>query len=174
MVVVYWYPLDAYICMNNPLNTFITVQEMDFLIIWLIILISIVFLIFLVYCWRSSAQKILEKLQTHATYTHYIISKFQLNPFTTAQEMDFLIMSSLFSFLYLTGEVANEEFWKNHRVLLHTPIMSYLNFSSIRSLRCVHTMPCGRMQHTAALPCGKSCSAYAANLIVTTLKKNFS
>ncbi len=34
-------------------------------------------------------------------------------------------------------------------------------------------MPHGRMQRTAALPCGKSCSAYAANLFVSTLKKNF-
>ncbi len=29
------------------------------------------------------------------------------------------------------------------------------------------------MQHIAALLHGKSCSAYAANLIVSTLKKNF-
>ncbi len=35
-------------------------------------------------------------------------------------------------------------------------------------LRYVHTMPCGRMQHNAALPCGKSCSAYAANAIAST------
>ncbi len=34
-------------------------------------------------------------------------------------------------------------------------------------------MPCGRMQHTAALLRGKSYSAYAANLIASTLKKNF-
>ncbi len=40
------------------------------------------------------------------------------------------------------------------------------------SKRCVHTMPHGRMQHTAALPCGKSCSAYAANAIASTWKKN--
>ncbi len=53
------------------------------------------------------------------------------------QEMDFLIISSLFSFLYLSssiaGEVANEKFWKNHRILLHTPTISYTNFSSIHS-----------------------------------------
>ncbi len=29
-------------------------------------------------------------------------------------------------------------------------------------------MPCGRMQHTAALPRGKSCLAYAANAIAST------
>ncbi len=34
-------------------------------------------------------------------------------------------------------------------------------------------MPRSRMQHTTALPRGKSCSAYAANSIVSTLKKNF-
>ncbi len=34
-------------------------------------------------------------------------------------------------------------------------------------------MPLSRMQHTAALPRGKSCSAYAANAIVSTWKKNF-
>ncbi len=37
-----------------------------------------------------------------------------LNQFVTAQEVDFLIISSLFSFLYLsssiTGEIANEKF----------------------------------------------------------------
>ncbi len=41
------------------------------------------------------------------------------------------------------------------------------------TLRCVHTMLRGRKQHTAALPHGKSYSAYAANLIASTLKKNF-
>ncbi len=34
-------------------------------------------------------------------------------------------------------------------------------------------MPCGRMQHTAALPRGKSYSAYASNAIASTRKKNF-
>ncbi len=34
-------------------------------------------------------------------------------------------------------------------------------------------MPRGRMQHTAALPRGKSCSAYAANAIASAWKKNF-
>ncbi len=34
-------------------------------------------------------------------------------------------------------------------------------------------MPHGRMQHIAALLRGKSCSAYAANAIVSLLKKNF-
>ncbi len=47
-----------------------------------------------------------------------------LNQFTTAQEVNFLIINSLFSFLYLsssiTGDIANEKFWKNHRLLLHT------------------------------------------------------
>ncbi len=101
---------------------------------WFIILISISFQ----FCyWRSSEQKILEKSHIIATYTHCIICKFQLNLFITGQEMDFLIISSLHSFLYLfssiTGEVENEKFWKNHRVLLHTPTISYTNFSSIRS-----------------------------------------
>ncbi len=34
-------------------------------------------------------------------------------------------------------------------------------------------MPCSRMQHTVALPWGKSCSAYAANAIASTWKKSF-
>ncbi len=34
-------------------------------------------------------------------------------------------------------------------------------------------MPHGRMQHTAPLPWGKSCSAYAVNLFASTLKNNF-
>ncbi len=34
-------------------------------------------------------------------------------------------------------------------------------------------MPCDRTQHIAALSRSKSCSAYAANLIASTLKKNF-
>ncbi len=34
-------------------------------------------------------------------------------------------------------------------------------------------MPRGRMQHNTALPCGKSCSAYATKLIMFTLKNNF-
>ncbi len=34
-------------------------------------------------------------------------------------------------------------------------------------------MPRGRMQHTAALLRGKSCSAYAANAITSTWKKEF-
>ncbi len=38
--------------------------------------------------------------------------------------MDFLIIGSLFSFLYRPsstfGEVANEKFWTNHRSLLYT------------------------------------------------------
>ncbi len=44
---------------------------------------------------------------------------------------------------------------------------------SVMLATLVHTMPCGRMQHTAALPCGKSCSAYAANAIASTWKKHF-
>ncbi len=39
---------------------------------------------------------------------------------------------------------------------------------TVRLVRCVHTMPRGRMQHTAALPRGKSCSSYAANAIAST------
>ncbi len=62
-----------------------------------------------------------------------------LHQFITAQEVDFLIISSLFSFLYLfsfiTREIANEKFWKNHRLFLHTPTVSYPNFSSICSLQ---------------------------------------
>ncbi len=36
---------------------------------------------------------------------------------------------------FITGEVAKEKFWKNHRVLLHPPTISYPNFSSVRSLQ---------------------------------------
>ncbi len=43
----------------------------------------------------------------------------------------------------------------------------------MKTYRYVHTMPHGRMQHTAALSRGKSCSAYAANAIASTWKKNF-
>ncbi len=43
----------------------------------------------------------------------------------------FYSVSCLSSFI--TGEVANEKFWKNHRVLLRTPTLSYPSFSSIRS-----------------------------------------
>ncbi len=95
------------------------------------------FYIFPILLLENRERKILEKTQIIATYTHCIIYKFQLNPFTTAQEMDFLIVSSLFSFLYLSssisGEVGNEKFWKNHRVLLHTPTILYTNYSSIHS-----------------------------------------
>ncbi len=109
------------ICVNNPFNQFITAHKVDFLIISTLNRISISFQF---YYWRSREWKILEKSQITATYTHRIIYKFQLNLFITAQKMDFLIISSLFSlFLYLssstTREVANENFWKNHRVLLH-------------------------------------------------------
>ncbi len=48
---------------------------------------------FYIYYWRSRKWKILEKSQITATYTHCIIYKFQLNPFTTVQEMDFLIIN---------------------------------------------------------------------------------
>ncbi len=41
------------------------------------------------------------------------------------------------------------------------------------SLRCIHTMPRGRMQYIAALLRGKKCWTYAANLVASTLKKNF-
>ncbi len=62
-----------------------------------------------------------------------------LNQFITAREVDFLIIGSLFSFLYLssysTGEVENEKFWKNHRSLLHTLTVSYTYFSAICSLQ---------------------------------------
>ncbi len=63
----------------------------------------------------------------------------QLNQFITAQEVDFLIISTLFSFLYLsnsiTGKVANKKLWKNHKLLLHTLTILYPNFSSICSLQ---------------------------------------
>ncbi len=62
-----------------------------------------------------------------------------LNQFITAQEVDFLIIGSLFSFLYLsssiTEDIANEKFQKNHKLMLHTPTISYPNFSSIHSLQ---------------------------------------
>ncbi len=72
---------------------------------WLIILISISFQS---YYWRSSKRKILEKSRIIATHTHCIISKFQLNSFITAHEMDFLIIGLLFSFLYLSSSVTRE------------------------------------------------------------------
>ncbi len=78
---------------------------------------------------RSRERKILEKSQITATYTHCIIYKFQLNPFLTAQEMDLLIISSLFSFIYLsnciTGEVANEKFWKIQSTITYTYYIIY-------------------------------------------------
>ncbi len=46
-------------------------------------------------------------------------------------------------------------------------------FSCTGTIRLVHTMPCGRMQHIAALLRGKSCSAYAASLNASTLKNHF-
>ncbi len=54
-----------------------------------------------------------------------------------------------------------------------TDLMSENKFSRYEILRCVDTMLSGRMQHTAALPRGKSCSAYAANAIASPWKKNF-
>ncbi len=61
-----------YTHMNNPLNPFITVQEMNFLIIWLIILISIVFLVFPVLSldkWRmKNSRKITEYCYIHPLY----------------------------------------------------------------------------------------------------------
>ncbi len=75
-------------------------------------------------------------------YWHLLMHTCVNNPlsqFITAQEVDFLIISSLFSFLYLsssiTGELADEKFCKNHRLLLRTPTISYSNFSSIRALQ---------------------------------------
>ncbi len=41
------------------------------------------------------------------------------------------------------------------------------------TVRRIHTMPRGRTQDPAAVPRGKSCSAYALNSIASTLKKNF-
>ncbi len=72
---------------------------------WLIILISISFQF---YYWRSRERKIMEKSQIVATDTHCIMYKFQLTPFITAEEMDFLIISSLFSFLYLSSYITGE------------------------------------------------------------------
>ncbi len=70
----------------------------------------------------------------------YIYMNNLLNQFITAQEMDFLVIRLLlFSLLYLSssiaGEVGDEKFWKNHRLLLHIPAGSYPNFSSICSLQ---------------------------------------
>ncbi len=47
----------------------------------------------------------------------------------------------------------------------------YKKFQLCHFQGCIHTMSHGRMQQIAALLRGKSCSAYAANLIVSTLKK---
>ncbi len=71
------------------------------------------------------AALLLEKKRTKnsgniATYTHYILNKFQLNPFIIVRKMDSPIVSSLFSFLYLSSsitlKVTNEKFWKNYRL----------------------------------------------------------
>ncbi len=55
-----------------------------------------------------------------------------LNQLITAQEVDFLIISSLFSFLYLsnsfTGEVAKEKSWKNRT---HNVTAQSVHYSSI-------------------------------------------
>ncbi len=56
--------------------------------------------------------------------------------------------------------------WTNNILQNYVYIQEYV-------LRYVHTMPRGRMQHTAALPRSKSCSAYAAHAIASTWKKNF-
>ncbi len=48
-----------------------------------------------------------------------------------------------------------------------------LHHSHVHAWRCVHAMPHDRMQHNTTLPRGRSCSAYAARLIMSTLKKNF-
>ncbi len=72
-----------------------------------------------------------------------------------------------------------------HRTVLSRPVpsrpvpfsvcvvsMLNLNLNDDRratlTLRCVHTIPRGKMQHTAALPRGKTCSAYAATAIAST------
>ncbi len=116
------------VLMNNPLNPFITGQEMYFLIIWLIIIFFLLFLVSPVLLLKKQWMKNSGKITSITTYIHYIISKFQFNPFIAAWEMDFLIIISLFSFLFIfssiTGKVANEKFWKNHRVLLHIPTIS--------------------------------------------------
>ncbi len=65
---------------------------------------------------------------------------------------------------------------ENWVIIVKNPIKSSMLddwSSAMMVLRCVHTMPRGRMRHTAALPHDKSCSAYAANAIVSTWKKNF-
>ncbi len=53
---------------------------------WLIILISLPFQF---YYWRSSKRKILDKSQSIATYTHYVVYKFQLNPFRITEVINF-------------------------------------------------------------------------------------
>ncbi len=49
----------------------------------------------------------------------------------------------------------------------------WLQLKATQTYRCVHTTLRGRMQHTAASPRGKSCSANAANAIMSTWKNNF-
>ncbi len=67
-----------------------------------------------------------------------------------------------FSIVKLCFHRSNEENSYKHALLVISRKANYDN------LRCVHTMPRRRMQHTAALSRGKSCSAYAANAIMFT------
>ncbi len=109
---------QMYFLMNNRLNPFITVQEMNFLLISL--LFSFLYLTSSI-TGEIANEKFWKKSEIVSTYTHYIISKFQLNPFIIVEEINFLIINSLFSFLYLsssiTGEVANEKFWKKSEII---------------------------------------------------------
>ncbi len=62
-----------------------------------------------------------------------------LNQFITAQEVYFLIISILFSFLCIsssiTGKVANKKFWKITDYCYMHPLYHNTNFSPIRSLQ---------------------------------------
>ncbi len=113
---------------------------MDFLIIWLIIIISIVFLAFPVLLMEKYPTKNSGKITEYCRICPlYRIQISAQSVYYSWKRIDFLNISSLFSLLYLsssiTGEIANEKFWKNLRVLLHTPTVSYSNFSAIYSLQ---------------------------------------
>ncbi len=103
IVVLYWHPIRCTLRIKKWIS-------------WLLAHFSH-FYIFPVLLLEKKQPKNSGKVTEHCYITHYIIFKFWRNPYITAQEMDFLIISSLFSFLHLsssiTGEVANEKFWKN-------------------------------------------------------------
>ncbi len=72
----------------------------------------------------------------HRLYNIPLICSLQFKKWISwllAHYSNFYSISSIFGFI--TGKVANKKSWKNHRILLHTPTISYPNFSSICSLQ---------------------------------------